>query len=598
MSNNPGSGPGPPTKERKRPDVVQRLKDRKGKQERVIKGSLSGRLLEKRLMPEIQQWVSTISKITNKGSIVFNRLLLECLNTKQPLPDLTDQTLYLQCFNIGVGRLNKSIPELDHTWTTYFKEFPTLEKCRGDTQAYCYASKQYATNFKNSLIYTFEGRQKAYIRHWCSQQTLSKEDSYAIRCAINGWECRTEVPESAKEFVKDQKTLLGTEGLEGGITHTWLGLHLTNVLYYFYHILQYNEQFEDTRRFTLAPISRIKRHFVSIDTTVLFEMMKNVKLVDCKKEDFVAMKDAQFSSLFKFNDLCRKGEFSHLMETDGVSICFHFKVPKKTIDVGHRELKQSKRVIAIDPGRSNLIYGIEKINDSVKTYKLTRNEFYTNAGMKTCNRKTAKWEKDIEDAELIFRQHSLKTTKEAEWSAFLKDYTSVYTAIWDGKTQKKWARERFRVYCLRYKTLDTFFQTMKGTETPTIAYGAAKFNPNNKNELSAPTTALSKRCAIHFPLVFIDEYNTTKVCHSCDEKLCPVMLNGQERRGLRWCCSTKCRTFLNRDSNAALNILRCFKSATARPYSLCRNSRRETKPPEKKSLYLFRQGDTKVARCP
>jgi hypothetical protein len=590
------SGPGPPTKERKRHDVVQRLKDRKGKQERVVKCSLQGRLTEKKLMPEIQQWVSTISRVTNKGSIVFNRLLLHCLNAKKPLPNLTDQTLYLQCFNIGVGRINKSIPELEETWNTHFKGFPKLEKCRGDTQAYVYASKQYMTNFKNSLVYAFEGRQKAFIRHWCEQNKLTKEDSYAVRCAINQWACRSEVPETAKLFVEEQRNILGTTDLKEGVTHTWLGSNMTNIVHYFYAILQYNERVEDTRRFTLAPVSRIKRHFLTIDTTVLFEMMTNLELVDCERSTFLEMKSDQFASVFRINGLCRKGEFSHMVETDGVSACFHFKVPKKEVETGNRQLKKSNnRVIAIDPGRSNLMFGVEKREDgSTKTYKLTRNEFYTNAGMKTCNRKTAKWEKDIESAELLFRQHSLKTTNESEWDAFLKDYTAIYKTLWEGKTQTKWARERFRVYCLRNKTLDKFFQTMNGKEKPTIAYGAAKFNPNNKNELSAPTTYLSKRCAVHFPTVFVDEYNTTKVCACCDSKLSPVVIDGQERRGLRWCCSTKCRTFQNRDLNAALNILRCFKSATARPYSLCRNSRSETKPSVMKCLRLFRQGDTKV----
>jgi len=591
------SGPGPPTKEVKRPDVVKRLKDRKGKQERVVKCSLQGHLTEKKLMPEIQQWVSTVSRITNKGSIVFNRLLLYCLNAKKPLPDLTDQTLYLQCFNIGVGRVNKSIPELEETWNTHFKGFPKLEKCRGDIQAYVYASKQYMTNFKNSLVYAFEGRQKAFIRHWCEQNKLTKEECYAIRCAINQWGCRTEVPESAKLFVEQQRKLLGTT--EEGITHTWLGANMTNIVHYFYSILKYNEQFEETRRFTLAPVSRIKRHFLTIDTTVLFEMMKNLKLLDCDKSTFLEMKSDQFESVFRIQGLCRKGEFSHMIETDGVSACFHFKVPKLEVETGNRQLKKSNRVIAIDPGRSNLMFGVEKLEDgSTKTYKLTRNEFYTNAGMKTCNRKTAKWEKDIEAAELIFRQHSLKTTNEDDWTAFLKDYSTVYKTLWEGKTQKKWARERFRVYCLRNKTLDKFFQTMNGPEKPIIAYGAAKFNPNNKNELSAPTTYLSKRCAIHFPTVFVDEYNTTKVCSCCDSKLSPVVIDGQERRGLRWCCSTKCRTFRNRDLNAALNILRCFKSATNRPQSLCRNSRSETKPSVMKCLRLFKQGDTKVAGHP
>ena len=594
------SGPGPPTKERKRPDVVQRIKDRKGKQERVVKCSLQGRLTEKKLMPEIQQWVSTVSKVTNKGSIVFNRLLLHCLNAKKPVPDLTDQTLYLQCFNIGVGRVVKSIPELEETWNSHFKGFPKLEKCRGDIQAYVYASKRYMTNFKNSLVYAFEGRQKAFVRHWCEQNKLTKEDSYAIRCAINQWGCRSDVPETAKSFVIEQRKLLGTTDLKEGITHTWLGANMTNVVHYFYAILQYNERFEDTRRFTLAPVSRIKRHFLTIDATVLFEMMKNLELVECDKSTFLEMKSDQFGSVFRIQGLCRKGEFSHMVETDGVSACFHFKVPKKEVETGNRQLKKSNnRVIAIDPGRSNLMFGVEKLdNGSTKTYKLTRNEFYTNAGMKTCNRKTAKWEKDIEAAELVFRQHSLKTTNEDEWDAFLKDYATVYKTLWERKTQKKWARERFRVYCLRNKTLDKFFQTMNGKEKPTIAYGAAKFNPNNKNELSAPTTYLSKRCAIHFPTIFVDEYNTTKVCHCCDSKLSPVVIDGQERRGLRWCCSTKCRTFQNRDLNAALNILRCFKSATNRPQSLCRNSKSETKPSVMKCLRLFKQGDTKVAGHP
>jgi len=84
---------------RKRPDVIQRLKDRKGKQERVIKCSLVGRLTEKRLLSPILSWVHTISRISNKGSLVFNRLLLHCLFHLIPLPDLSNQTLYLQCFN-------------------------------------------------------------------------------------------------------------------------------------------------------------------------------------------------------------------------------------------------------------------------------------------------------------------------------------------------------------------------------------------------------------------------------------------------------------------------------------------------------------------
>ena len=128
-------------KERKRTVVAQRLKKREVILERVVKCSLQGRLLEKSLMPEIQRWVLTNSKITNKGALVFNRLLLHCLNRGLPLPDLTDQTLYLQCFNIGDGKLNKANDVLKEVWDRCFQRFPATEKCRGDTQAYVYAYK-------------------------------------------------------------------------------------------------------------------------------------------------------------------------------------------------------------------------------------------------------------------------------------------------------------------------------------------------------------------------------------------------------------------------------------------------------------------------
>ena len=570
-------------KERKRPDVVQRLKDRKGKQERVVKCSLQGRLLEKSLLPEIQRWVLTTSKITHKGALVFNRLLLHCLNRGLPLPDLTDQTLYLQCFNIGVGKLYKANDVLKEVWDTSFQSFPSIEKCRGDTQAYVYASKQYMTNFKNSLVFTFDTRQKGYVARWCEQNGIAKEHGYAIRYAINGWGCRAEVPEEARAFVQQQRELLGTE--EDGITLTWLGTHMEKVVRYFYHILQFMEALEDGKRFTLAPLCRIKCHFLTMDTTVLWEMMKNVGLTQANKADFMALRDEHFGSVFQLKGLC-SGEFSHMVETDGVSVCFHFHVPKAVSDVGNRQLKKAERVIAIDPGRTNLMFGVEELSDGkTKSYKLTRGEYYTSAGMKTANRKAAKWEADIAEAELIFRQTSPKTIQEETWDKFLADYVSVYPTLWDAKTAKKWGRERFRVYCLKRKTLDTFFQTMNGEVKPVIAYGAAKFNPTSKNELSAPTTYVSKRCAKHFPTLFVDEYNTTKVCHCCDERLCPVMKDAREVRGLRWCCSTKCRTFLNRDMNAALNILRCFKSGTNRPYSLARNSGIVPKPVKAMKLY-------------
>lgn len=546
----------------KRQDVADRFKNKKGKREKVVKCSLQNRLIEKSLLPEIEKWVLTVSKITNKGSLVFNRLLLHCLNNGIELPNLSDLTLYLQCLNIGSGVILKRNPPLEEVWNNYFTEYPSIPKIKGDIQAYTYAAKTYQTNFINSLKFTFEKRQKYFIRKWCEVNKIDSSNIYPIICEVNkrNYISKGELSEKVKDFIEIQKETLGNEE---EITTEWIGSHKENVVSYFWVILNYIQQFEDVRKFTLAPISNIKRHFISIDTKVLFRMLQNIKLFEGNLKTFQSLRNEHFNTIFNLKGLST-GEFSYMIETDSVSACFHFHVPEKKVSPCSNQTKQRSRVIAIDPGRVNLVYGVEKTNTGIKTYSLTRREYYNSSGMNASNNITSKWEKDIEEAEKIFRQQSIKTVDENIWDQFLADYISVYDILWEGKTGKKWARNNFRTYCLKRKTLDNFFQKMKGNTKPVIAYGAAKFNSTSRGELSAPTTYVSKRCAKHYPTVMVDEFRTTKMCYKCRKPLQPTFryIEDQLRevRGLRWCRSTNCCTFLNRDLNAALNILRCFKS--------------------------------------
>ena len=55
-----------------------------------------------------------------------------------------------------------------------------------------------------------------------------------------------------------------------------------------------------------------------------------------------------------------------------------------------------------------------------------------------------------------------------------------------------------------------------------IAFGSAKFPSNSIGALPAPTNFLIKMCSNPFDITFVDEYSTTKVCHCCDELICPV----------------------------------------------------------------------------
>ena len=579
--------------------MVQRRKENSGKDETVVKFSLQSRLLLKPLLPEIQKYVFNTSQAIHKCSLVFNRLLLHCLSNNIELPDLTDITLYTQCMKVGRGTFRKDNDILQFVWDNFFINYPCINSICGDSQVYTYATKTYMTNFKNSLVFAFQGRQKKFVKSFLKRNNFDLKLVYAVTCKINNFECKTQVPDELDEFIQFNKHYLQLEKDEH-VTKTWLGTHMGNVVSYYYHILKYLEQFNDEKLFTLAPISKIKSHYITIDSTMLYFLLNNINQMNkISRKDFKEIKNEQWSSCFNLNVKGSSKKFTNIVQTDGTSICIHYRRDKRVKVGGKRELRLADRVIAIDPGRTNLIYGVEDLgNNEYKKYILTRKTYYNQCGMTKANKKAKKWEKDIETEEKIYSQVSLKTTNEENWKKFIQNYISVYDTLWEEKTKNKRAQQRFRTYRLKQKCLDKFFASMnpKGSIKPVIAYGAAKFNPTSTSELSAPTCSLSKKCATFYPTAMVDEFRTTKICYNCDCQLHPVakqvevvkttifpnkflklkvektQLEDREIRGLRWCSSTKCRTFKNRDMNAALNILRCFKAGTNRAEILTRNS--------------------------
>jgi hypothetical protein len=90
-----------------------------------------------------------------------------------------------------------------------------------------------------------------------------------------------------------------------------------------------------------------------------------------------------------YDGLRRTKTFSSRIDTDGTKVCFHFRVTKKVIGEKNKakNTKQKKkrytrprRVVAIDPGRVNLIMAYDTSNG--KYHRLTRNYYYRACGMK------------------------------------------------------------------------------------------------------------------------------------------------------------------------------------------------------------------------
>jgi len=195
----------PKTKERtKRPDVALRLKNRKNIEEKTVCCSLLKRLgcglsaeCSLLLREEIDAWVLSISQITHRLSIMFNRLLLYLLNRKMVLPDFNDAFFNGIALH-GMKKIRRSSKEefssliddfFDNEFNVDYNQFPSIERQRGDCQAIHIASSRYKTNFKNSIHTPFFVRQKKYIRVWCDVNhiVLDKKDIRNIQNRINGW---------------------------------------------------------------------------------------------------------------------------------------------------------------------------------------------------------------------------------------------------------------------------------------------------------------------------------------------------------------------------------------------------------------------------
>jgi hypothetical protein len=150
---------------------------------------------------------------------------------------------------------------------------------------------------------------------------------------------------------------------------------------------------------------------------------------------------------------------------------------------------------------------------------------------------------------------------------YLKVHLETEPALFEEHFKRRWAAQRLRLYGGKKRVFAQFFNNISKSgdvsKNIVVAYGAAKFAPGGKGEVSVPTDRAFKECSYRFPTIAVDEFRTSKVSVEDNTLLHQVRLrrykgskDGKKGvlRGLLW--STTTNKFVNRDRNAALNILR------------------------------------------
>jgi hypothetical protein len=568
----------------------------------TVKACLSKHLRVKRLTPEINRWVFHLSKLYHRGASFFHLHLLRLLENQLPLPTF-NQSFFYQCFTMGMNDPDKPDPQLLDSWNQFHPTFPPLERITGDPQAINYLAKKYVTNFENHIKMNFFGRQFKLLTNICPNKTMA----FQIQSMLNQkkpWDesILRQLDPINQTWINWARTLVAHLAPNDIINDYWVAKHLNLALIYIHVIQKVFEQI-GVSNFSITPVVDIRSHFITIDTKVLYHLTKNLGLHTEKNlTAFEENRTTYWHQFFKIEWLGNEAYFENYVETDGVAISIHFVKspqpndssnsttptgpplshpnfpPPKSSHVLERDTHLTgRRVLGNDPGRTNLAYIVEPgPNNTLKTYVLTKGQYYQESHINRAKRKSDQWTEEIQDLADQLNGTNHLTPRGSEVLRYLQALNQGLDRRWAHLTQKKYARNRMDVNIHKHQCVDRFFQSLikDNPERPVIAYGDAKFKSTGRGEIAAPTTFMYQKCLQHYDTMYVPEHKTTQLCHKCEQPMTLLYHDHHDRikmsrkkgrsyteiRGLRWCSSTKCRSLRNRDENAARNILKIAKT--------------------------------------
>lgn len=594
-----------------RPDRQKKLEDRKSNVETVVKSALlkylhGDNIIKKKINEAIQKRVVAYSQRMNMASIVLSGIIKTLFHNVEDVasvvvPDITAQTFGRQLM-LGTKEAHRPFDVIKQYYETHPQCNKVLQRHETDKNIYSAGAKTYTTNLKNSLKMNLSPRMKKFTKQFGDLNGLSKEESSGIFFQINGWPlpcglgCLYPSRESIVNVVKEHRRVLGLSDGQS-ITTNWLkeSSNVEKMVRYYVLLNRFKED-NGLPTFTIVPMCRMGLHFITIDSTTLYGLMKELQLIknSLSFETFFDMKDEHWKTFFKIEKLQGHNKFTNTLQTDGISVCTHFVRPINEQDIFQRdmkplsgdkkrrkkvlptvELQPNDRIIGIDPGRSNIIFAVEPNDDgSSKRYVLTRKRYYSESGIFASRKRNETWSKSIKNNLISMSTVSTKGVNLNNHETFISVYMDNYDALWNEYFKTRWARQRLRLYGGKKRVFAKLFNEIKNHDISrrvVIAYGSATFAPGGKGEISVPTSTTFKNFARTFPTVVVDEFRSTKI-HSEDGSL---LKNVKRRdtnellRGLLWCDSTNNTKFVNRDLNAAINIRRCLVNPV-RPLELTR----------------------------
>jgi transposase len=360
--------------------------------------------------------------------------------------------------------------------------------------------------------------------------------------------------------------------------------------------------------------------YIRIDTAILVNL-----LVDYQKHGYtkthcvsrgnlVKLQNQIWSFFFKTQKRCfynnerHQYRFNHMIETDGVGCSIQLvrqdlfgqtrmqksidtSIQEKYIDDVGSDILQSKRLVAIDPNLSDLLYCVTKNDDQVIKLRYTQNQ----------RRKETKSKKYLRIIEGFKQDTTIDSQTVLQWESELSQYnhkTLIFEQFRTYIRQKNlinsrllifyegliYRKLRFNGYVNRQRSESRFmnrFRQIFGSSND-VVIGIGDYEQHQHRKFKEPVKGKGFRQmfrrAGYQHVYLVDEHRTSCRCHSCKNVIEENYVVGGECRTFRICknprpwrkekdiirhgllmCQT-CKKLWCRDTNASLNILEIMNS--------------------------------------
>ena len=367
----------------------------------------------------------------------------------------------------------------------------------------------------------------------------------------------------------------------------------------------------------------IPKH-IRIDTTILVHTLLTKKYGN--KSDYLFKgnlkknEDKIWKFFFRTERQCftkPNYSFHHMIETDGISASILLirkdKIGKRIVsreckttsnekyidelnDITYNIIK-NKKIVAIDPGKCDLIYCVDGDNKEANTFRYSQDQRRKETKLKKYNKLIIKEKetkivgKTIIEYETELSKYNKKSLDLDKYKDYVKNKNKINKIIMDFYSKSLFRKLKLNGYINRkrneQKLIKNFSNKFGDKEDVIVCFG--DFEQKKHMKFKEPTKGKGMRTLFRkngFITYLVDEFRTSCRCSSCEglnEKF-KVIENPKPYRsgsvlvhGLLKCKS--CSGVWNRDCNGATNIYKIVKNAINkidRPSYLCRRNNSDT----------------------